>query len=255
MNANSRSSQAPAAVSVAGLRKVFRSSDGTEIRAVDDISFECGPGEIVGLLGPNGAGKTTTLRILATILRPTEGKVTVAGHDVVASPNGVRQNLGYVSASTGVYERLSGRETLLYYGRLHGMDEERLAARVEEVVDFLEMRDFADRLAGRLSSGQRQKVSLARAIVHDPPVLILDEPTASLDVIVARNVIEFVERARGTGRAILLSTHIFSEAERLCSRVVIVHQGRLLASGTQPELLASTGTSNLEDAFFKLVRP
>jgi sodium transport system ATP-binding protein len=247
-------SAAPA-VSVDGLRKIFRARDGTEVRAVDGVSFACAAGEIVGLLGPNGAGKTTTLRILATILPPTEGVVSVAGHDVVSSPDGVRRSLGYVSAATGVYERLSARETLVYYGRLHGMSEERIAARVEEVLDFLEMRDFADRLAGRLSSGQRQKVSLARAIVHDPPVLILDEPTANLDVIVARNVVEFVERARAAGRAILLSTHIFSEAERLCDRVVIVHQGKLLASGTQAELLAAKGTDNLEDAFFKMVRP
>jgi sodium transport system ATP-binding protein len=244
-----------AAVTVEGLRKIFRAGDGTEVRAVDGVSFHCAAGEIVGLLGPNGAGKTTTLRILATILPPTEGRVVVAGNDVETSPDGVRRNLGYVSAATGVYERLSARETLVYYGRLHGMDEERIARRVEEVLDFLEMRDFADRLAGRLSSGQRQKVSLARAIVHDPPVLVLDEPTANLDVIVARNVVEFVERARAAGRAILLSTHIFSEAERLCDRVVVVHQGKLLASGTQPELLERTGTTNLEDAFFRLVRP
>jgi sodium transport system ATP-binding protein len=234
---------------------VFRAGDGTEVRAVDGVSFRCAAGEIVGLLGPNGAGKTTTLRILATILQPTEGRVSVAGHDVVTSPDGARRSLGYVSAATGVYERLSARETLQYYGRLHGMGEEALARRVEEVLGFLEMDDFADRLAGRLSSGQRQKVSLARAIVHDPPVLVLDEPTANLDVIVARNVVEFVERARAAGRAILLSTHIFSEAERLCDRVVIVHRGKLLASGTQEELRAATGTANLEDAFFKLVRP
>jgi len=249
------SSSAAPAVSVDGLRKIFRAKDGTEVRAVDGVSFTCAAGEIVGLLGPNGAGKTTTLRILATILPPTEGTVSVAGHDVATSPDGVRRNLGYVSAATGVYERLSARETLVYYGRLHGMSEERIAARVEEVLDFLEMRDFADRLAGRLSSGQRQKVSLARAIVHDPPILILDEPTANLDVIVARNVVEFVERARAAGRAILLSTHIFSEAERLCDRVVIVHQGKLLAAGTQEELLAAKAADNLEDAFFKMVRP
>ena len=244
----------PAAVRVEDLSKVFRAADGTEVRAVDGVSFECKGGEIVGLLGPNGAGKTTTLRILATILKPSAGRVSVAGHDVVTSPDGVRRSLGYVSAATGVYERLSAAETLEYYGRLHGMDEERIARRVREVIEFLDMADFAGRLAGRLSSGQRQKVSLGRAIIHDPPVLILDEPTANLDVIVARNVVEFIERTRAAGRAVLLSTHIFSEAERLCDRVVIVHRGKLLATGTQAELLAASGTANLEDAFFKLVR-
>jgi len=242
------------AVRVDGLHKHFPAPDGSEVRAVDGISFHCDPGEIVGLLGPNGAGKTTTLRILATILQPTSGDASVAGFDVREQPDGVRRHLGYVSASTGVYERLTGRETLLYYARLHGMAEDAIGARVDEVMRLLEMESFCDRIAGRLSSGQRQKVSLARAIIHDPPVLILDEPTANLDVIVARNVLEFVEAARDAGRAIILSTHLFSEAERLCDRIVVLHEGSVLATGTLDEHRAATGTDNLEDAFFKLVR-
>ena len=242
------------AVLVDGLHKHFRAPDGTEVRAVDGVSFHCDGGEIVGLLGPNGAGKTTTLRILATILRPTSGTARVAGCGVLEDPDGVRRRLGYVSASTGVYERLTGRETLTYYARLHGMPEAGLETRVDEVLRLLEMGDFCDRVAGRLSAGQRQKVSLARAIVHDPPVLILDEPTANLDVIVARNVLDFVEAARDAGRAILLSTHLFSEAERLCDRIVVIHEGRILAEGTLDEHLQRTGTTLLEDAFFKMVR-
>lgn len=242
------------AVEVTALRKIFRGAAGEEFRAVDGVSFSCSRGEIVGLLGPNGAGKTTTLRILATILRPTSGSVRMAGFDVDRDPDGVRRHLGYVSANTGVYERLSGRETLEYYGRLHGMDEATLARRVDETIASFDMADFADRPAARLSSGQRQKVSLARAVIHDPPVLVLDEPTAALDVIVARSVLEFVEAARGAGRSILLSTHLFSEAERLCDRIVVIHQGRVLASGTLAEHLAATGTGNLEDAFFRMVR-
>ena len=242
------------AVQVEDLEKHFRAPDGSVVRAVDGVSFRCAAGEIVGLLGPNGAGKTTTLRILATILRPSAGRARVAGCDVLEDPDGVRRRLGYVSASTGVYERLTGRETLTYYARLHGMDAAAREARTEQVLDLLEMRGFCDRVAGRLSAGQRQKVSLARAIVHDPPVLILDEPTANLDVIVARNVLDFVESARDAGRAILLSTHLFSEAERLCDRIVVIHEGRVLASGSLAEHLAATGTDNLEDAFFRLVR-
>ena len=241
------------AVQVRDLLKVFRAADGTEVRAVDGVSFECRPGEVLGLLGPNGAGKTTTLRILATILQPTSGSASVAGCDVASDPDGVRRHLGYVSAATGIYERLTGRETLMYYGRLHGMSEDALIRRAEDVIRFLRMEDFADRLAGRLSSGQRQKVSLARAIVHDPKVLILDEPTANLDIIVARNVLDFVADAKRSGRAILLSTHHFHEVERLCDRVVIVDRGRLVATGTREELLAKTGTTTLEDAFFASV--
>ena len=242
------------AVEVRDLYKISRAPGGGEVRAVDGVSFQCASGEILGLLGPNGAGKTTTLRILATILQPTSGTAHVAGRDVQQDPDGVRRRLGFVSSSTGVYERLTGRETLEYYARLHGMDEPTLAKRVDEVLTLLEMKDFCDRVCGRLSAGQRQKVSLARAIIHDPPVLVLDEPTANLDVIVARNVVEFVESARAQGRAILLSTHLFSEAERLCDRIVIVHEGKVLATGTLAELRERTGQANLEDAFFKLVR-
>ena len=242
------------AVLVRDLRKTFRVAGADDVVAVDGVSMRCEGGEIVGLLGPNGAGKTTTLRILATILRATSGTARLAGFDVAERPDEVRRRLGFVSSSTGVYERLTGRETLAYYGRLHGLAGARLGARVDEVLGLLEMEGFCDRVCGRLSAGQRQKVSLARAIVHDPPVLILDEPTANLDVIVARNVIEFVERARAGGRAILLSTHLFSEAERLCDRIVVVHEGAVLARGTLPELKERTGEDNLEDAFFRLIR-
>lgn len=240
-------------VVVRDLVKTFDAGDGTVVHAVRGLSLDCAAGEIVGLLGPNGAGKTTSLRILATILRPTSGTAEVAGFDVLADPDGVRRHLGYVSSSTGVYERLTGRETLTYYGRLHGLAGAALDERVESVLGFLQMHDFADRVAGRLSAGQRQKVSLARAIVHDPPVLILDEPTANLDVIVARNVLEFVERARDGGRSILLSTHLFHEAERLCDRIVVIHQGAELAVGTRDELCERTGRHDLESAFFELI--
>ena len=243
----------PAAVRVEDLSKVFRAADGTEVRAVDGVSFECKGGEIVGLLGPNGAGKTTTLRILATILKPSAGRVSVAGHDVVTSPDGVRRSLGYVSAATGVYERLSAAETLEYYGRLHGMDEATIARRAEELVGALDMADFADRRTEGFSQGQRTKTAIARALVHQPRNVILDEPTHGLDVMTTRAMRGFLRRLREEGRCVLFSSHIMQEVAALCDRIVVIAKGRVVAQGSADELRAQTGEANLEDAFVKVI--
>ena len=240
-------------IEVEGLRKTYHSG-GEPVHAVQDLSFRAEPGMIFGLLGPNGAGKTTTLRIIATVLQPSAGTVRVAGHDVTADPLAVRRQIGFLSASTALYDRLTPRETLRYFGRLNGLTDAKLEARIDDLVGTLEMADFADRLCGLLSSGQKQKTSIARALVHDPPVLVFDEPTAALDVLVARALLDRIASLRDARRTIILSTHIMSEVERLCDRVAIVHQGRLHAEGTVAELQARTGQPNLEEAFFALIR-
>lgn len=241
------------AIEVVDLVKHYRASDGSVVRAVDGVSLEVRPGEMVGLLGANGAGKTTTLRVLATLLRPTAGRAAVAGCDAERDPVGVRRHLGYVSATTGVPDRLSPREIFGSFGELHGLSGDRLAARVERLVDVLDLRSCADRPAGRLSSGQRQRVSLGRALVHDPPALVLDEPTNALDVIGSRDLLVLLSQLREEGRAILLSTHRLHEIENRCDRFVIIHGGRVVAAGTREALVAAAqggAGGELEDAFF-----
>jgi sodium transport system ATP-binding protein len=234
------------------LRKVFTGGSRGEVVAANDVSFVAQPGRILALLGPNGAGKTTTLRMLATILTPTSGTALIAGRDVVEEPLEVRRRIGFLSGGTGVYERMTAREMIRYFGRLYQMGEAELERRVAEVIDLLRMDDFADRQAGTFSSGQKQKLSIARTIIHDPPVLIFDEPTANLDVLVARTVVEFLELAREQGKSVILSTHVLSEAERLADDVAIIHEGRILSSGTLAEI---TKDGTLEDQFFDLVAP
>ena len=234
-----------------GLVKHFRSADGTVVRAVDGISFAVAPGEMVGLLGANGAGKTTTMRLLATLLRPTAGTARVAGHDVTTDPLGVRQRLGYLSATTGVPDRLTPREVLDSFARLHGLAPVQAAARVTSLLEALGIAASADRPCGRLSTGQRQRVSLGRALVHDPPALVLDEPTSGLDVVGSRDLLDLLGRLRAEGRAILLSTHRLHEIEGRCDRFLIVHAGRIVRAGTRGELAAGPG--GLEEAFFAAV--
>ena len=235
-------------IEVINLVKHYRASDGSVVRAVDGVSLSVAPGEMVGLLGANGAGKTTTLRVLATLLKPTSGTARVGGCDVVTDPLGARRHLGYVSATTGVPDRLTAREIMRSYGRLHGLDEEPLTRRIALVVQSLGLADFIDRPAGRLSSGQRQRASLARALVHDPPALVLDEPTNALDVVGARDLLHLFDGLRADGRAILLSTHRLHEIERRCDRFVIIDGGRIVAQGTPSEILGPHGS--LEEAFF-----
>jgi len=240
-------------IEVDELVKHYRATDGSVVRAVQGVSLAVRPGEMVGLLGANGAGKTTTLRVLATLLPPTSGTARIAGCDVRSDPIGVRRKLGYVSATTGVPDRLTPREILRSFGRLHGLERDGLEARVEQLLDVLDLGGCADRPTGRLSSGQRQRVSVGRALVHDPPALVLDEPTNALDVVGSRDLLAFLSALRGDGRAILLSTHRLHEIEHRCDRFVIVHGGRIVAEGTRRELVGEG--SELEDAFFRAVLP
>jgi sodium transport system ATP-binding protein len=223
------------------------------VAAVSAVSLRVAPSEVVGLLGPNGAGKTTTLRMLAGILPPTGGRVLVGGVDIQADPLAARRRIGFLSGDTQLYQRLSPREVLRYFGRLYEVEEERLAARIEALVGELEMSGFADRPCGTLSSGQKQRANIARAFLHEPDVLILDEPTVALDVVSGQFIVESIRRQRAAGRAVLFSTHIMSEAEYLCDRILLLHQGRIIDEGTLAGLLEATGSPNLTDAFLKRV--
>jgi sodium transport system ATP-binding protein len=240
-------------IHVEHLSKSFRDYRKGWVSAVVDVSFDCQPGAIFGLLGPNGAGKTTTLRILSTVLRPTGGHAVVAGFDVAEDPESVRANIGYMSASTGIYDRMTAWELVEYFGQLYGMSPDHLASRMESIFDWLQMNDFRDVLCAKMSTGMRQKVSIARTIVHDPPVLIFDEPTSGLDVLVARVVLEKIAELRDSGKTIVFSTHSMHEVEKLCSRVAIIHKGRVQAEGTPAELLDRFGQPDLEELFFYLV--
>ena len=224
-----------------------------ELEALSDLSLKVRPGEIYALLGPNGAGKTTALRCLATLLKPTSGTASVGGADVVQDPLRVRSRIGFLAASMGLYERLSARELVTYFGRLQGLEEEQLGKRVDELADLFELDDFRGRYCGRLSTGQRQRVAMARAIVHDPSALILDEPTLGLDVLSGETILRFMAEERSRGKAILFSTHQMAEVELLADRVGILSQGRLVAEGTVEGLVARTGARNLARAFLSLV--
>lgn len=240
-------------IQVEHLSKQFLDYQRGWVTAVSDVSFDCNPGEIFGLLGPNGAGKTTTLRILSTVLRPTGGRVMVAGYDVMTEPEQVRAHIGYMSANTGIYDRMSAWELVEYFGSLYGLRGEPLRERMEVVFGWLQMNDFRDVLGSKMSTGMKQKVSIARTIVHDPPVLIFDEPTSGLDVLVARNLLQRILELRDQGKTIVFSTHSMHEVEKLCSRVAIIHKGRVQAEGTLEALLEEYAQPNLEELFFHLV--
>ena len=215
-------------IEVEDLWKVYRAgASGDPVVAVAGASFSCKPGRVFGLIGANGAGKTTTLRMISTVLAPSAGRVEVCGFDVRSEPDEVRRRLGFLSGSTGVYDRMTPVEFIDYFGRLNGLEPDPLEARREELLDLLDMRGFCDRLCGTLSTGQKQKASIARALIHDPPVLIFDEPTSGLDILVARSVIDFVASLKGPSRAMILSTHIMEEAEQLCDDMAIIHRGKV----------------------------
>ena len=238
-----------------GLCKRFQDKKRGEIRAVEGVSFRCLPGQIYGLLGANGAGKTTTLRMLATILEPTDGTAIVAGYDIVEQSEKVRANVGFLSTATALYPRLTAQEMVEYFGRLNGLDEATLKRRIDEIFGRLDMDGFRDRRCDKLSTGMKQKVSIARTLVHDPPVMIFDEPTLGLDVMTARTIVEFIRECRNRGKTVIFSTHVMSEVEKLCDNIGIIHDGKLLAEGSLRELRAKYGEQDLEEIFVKVVGP
>src|SRR5436853_4650797 len=238
-----------------GLSKRFQDKKRGEIRAVDNVSFTCQPGKIYGLLGANGAGKTTTLRMLATILEPSDGTAIVCGHDVVEQPGKVRSKVGFLSTATALYRRLTSQEMVEYFGRLNGLDEATLKRRVDDIFNRLDMNGFRDRRCDKLSTGMKQKTSIARTLVHDPPVMIFDEPTIGLDVMTARTITAFIRECRDRGKTVIFSTHIMSEVEKLCDVIGIIHDGKLLAEGTLAHLRETYREQDLEEIFVKVVAP
>jgi sodium transport system ATP-binding protein len=239
-------------IEVQDLHKSFTAKK-TVVKAVDGVGFEARDGEITGLLGPNGAGKTTTLRMLYTLMKPDSGKVLVDGIDVASDPETVRRALGVLPDARGVYKRLTARENIAYFGELHGLDAATIAARTARLAQALNMEDFIDRRTEGFSQGQRTKTAIARALVHDPRNVILDEPTNGLDVMTTRGLREFLKQLRAEGRCVVFSSHIMQEVAALCDRIVIIARGQVVASGTADELRAQTGEENLEDAFVKAI--
>ncbi len=240
-------------IHVQGLTKHYADLRRGRFVALDGLSLHALPGQVYGLLGPNGAGKTTALRILSTVLKPSEGTAVVNGYDVVRQPSDVRRQIGFMSANTAIYDRMTAWEMVEYFGRLHGIQPGDLKQRMEALFQRLKMNDIRDVLGAKMSTGMRQKVSIARTIVHDPPVLIFDEATAGLDVLVARALLNTVAELRDQGKCIIFSTHIMREAEKLCDRVAIMHRGQILAEGTVDELRAHYEENDLEEIFFQLI--
>ena len=237
------------------LRKTFpgKGKKAAPVIAVDDVSFTAHDGQITGLLGPNGAGKTTTMRMLYTLMQPEAGRVLVDGIDVGRDANAVRRSLGVLPDARGVYKRLTARENIAYFGELHGMSATQIAERTRTLAAALQMEDVLDRQCEGFSQGQRTKTAIARALVHDPRNVILDEPTNGLDVMTTRGLREFLKQLRAEGRCVIFSSHIMQEVAALCDRIVIIANGRVMAEGTPEELRAKAGIDNLEDAFVRLI--
>jgi sodium transport system ATP-binding protein len=237
------------------LTKIFPDKKRGPVRALDAVSFRCEPGRIFGLLGVNGAGKTTCLRLLATLLRPTSGTATVAGFDIVADPQKVRANIGFLTTATALYGRLTAAEVVRYFGRLHGLQDDLLNERLDKLFDTLDMNEFRNRRCDKLSTGMKQKTSIARTLIHNPQVMIFDEPTLGLDVMAARTIVQFIRECRDQAKTVIFSTHVMSEVEKLCDHIGIIHGGKLLAEGTLADLRQRSGLQDLEDIFVQVVEP
>jgi len=240
-------------ITTSNLTKIFQDKKRGEIRAVEQVNLECKPGRVFGLLGLNGAGKTTLMRLLSTILKPTSGTAKVAGYDILQEPEKVKEKIGFLSSDTGLYHRLTAEETVTYFGRLNNIDKKELKSKVDEIFRTFGMNEFRQSRIDKLSTGMKQKVSIARAFVNDPEVLILDEPTLGLDVVTSRSTIEFIKESRKSNKCILFSTHIMWEAEKLCDDIAIIHKGKILEVGTLNQLQAKTGLKELDDIFVKII--
>jgi sodium transport system ATP-binding protein len=238
------------------LSKKQREESGTadkNVKAVDNISFTCQPGRVYSLLGPNGAGKTTTLRLIATILRPTSGKITVCGIDLNEEPARARAKMGFLTGTTGLYERLTPNEMIKYFGQLNGLDTQTIEKRRNHLYDILDMHGFAHKRIGKLSTGMRQKVSITRTMIHDPEVVVFDEPTSGLDVITSKNIIELIRDCKNKGKTVIFSSHIMSEVDLLCDDLAIIHNGKILFNDTMENFRKQMHTPNLTEEFIHIV--
>lgn len=240
-------------IRVQELTKVFPNPDGTEKTAVDQVSFEVHPGEIYGLLGPNGAGKTTTLRMISGLLRPTAGQVWIRGEEVTGDAQHVKRNIGYLTANTGLYARLTPFEMLEYFATLYGLSRRATRDRIAQLTEWLDMAAYLNLRCGALSTGQKQRTSIARALIADPPILVLDEPTLGLDVLSNRIILEFIRTQADAGKAVLLSTHALDEIDTMCKRMGLIHNGKLVAEGELESLKAQTGRQRLSEVFLHLI--
>jgi|TARA_B100000315_G_scaffold257545_1_gene306740 sodium transport system ATP-binding protein len=235
-------------ITAEGLKKTFG-----EVQAVKDVSFSAADGKVTALLGPNGAGKSTTLRILSTVLQPSEGRASVDGHDVLTAPLDVRRAIGVLPHNAGIYDRLTARENIRYYGELHQISKIELNRRMDELITVLEMEEFCDRRAAGFSQGQKIKVALARALIHHPKNVLLDEPTNGLDVMATRALREFIQHLKREGRCVLFSSHIMQEVANLCDDLVIIGHGEVMFEGTLDRLASRTQETDLEEAFIKVI--
>ncbi len=236
-------------IKIQNLTKKFK-----DFVAVDDVSFSVLKGEIFGLLGPNGAGKTTTIRLLATMLTPTSGSAEVCGYDIIKSSEKVRANIGVLTTDIGCYDRFTGAENLRYSGSLYGLTGQSLESRISEVAKLLDMEDFLNRKAGKYSTGMKQKLAIARSVIHNPTVIIFDEPTSGLDVLASQTVLRFMKEMRELGKSVIFSTHHMIDAEKLCDKVAIMHMGKIVDIGSVNEIKTKTKTSDLEEAFLKIIK-
>ena len=240
-------------ITTSNLTKIFHDKKRGEVRAVDQVNIECKPGRVFGLLGLNGAGKTTLMRLLSTTLKPSSGTAKVAGYDIIQEPEKVKEKIGFLSSDTGLYRRLTAEETVTYFGRLNNIEEKELKSKVDEIFQTFDMNEFRQTRIDKLSTGMKQKVSIARTFVNNPEVLILDEPTLGLDVVTSRSIIEFIKESKKLNKCILFSTHIMWEAEKLCDDIAIIHKGKILEVGSLNQLRAKTSLKELDDIFVKII--
>lgn len=240
-------------IEVKNISKKFSQKNDEDFYAVNNFSFTAEAGQIVTLLGVNGAGKTTTLRMLSTVLNPSEGTAILNGFDIQQDPQKVRTSIGFLSGDTGLYSRLTGREIITYFGKLNDVSEDKIRTRIDEMAEVLDMKDFLDKKIDFLSTGMKQKISIARSIIHDPPIMIFDEPTSGLDILTARNIVDFIHKCKDDGKCVIFSTHIMREAERIADKIVMIHKGEKIAEGSWEQLQEQTGKRDLDDIFVHFV--